>query len=46
MKRGRAEEIVREVRDAVLQWNNFADEAGVPEEIAKSIEGAHRANIL
>ena len=29
MKRGRAEKIIDEVRSRVLQWNRFADDAGV-----------------
>lgn len=46
MKRGRAEEIIQEVRAAVLQWKHFADESGVPPEIADSIAKAHRTDIL
>lgn len=46
MKRGRAEEILKEVQDAVLKWKSFAKEAGVPDEIAKSIAKAHRTEIL
>lgn len=30
MKRGRAEAIIKEVREKVLQWRDYADEAGVP----------------
>ena len=45
MKRGRAEEIVGEVREAVLKWRDFADEAGVrPEDIDK-ISKRHRTDI-
>ena len=46
LKRGRAEEIVRQVREAVLQWKNFADKSGVPPEVADSIARAHRTEIL
>ena len=46
MKRGRAEEIVRQVREAVLQWKNFADKSGVPPEVADGIARAHRTEIL
>ena len=46
MKRGRAEEIVWQVREAVLQWKNFADKSGVPPEVADSIARAHRTEIL
>ncbi len=46
MKRGRAEEILKEVQDAVLKWNDFAKEAGVPENVTKSIADAQRTNIL
>jgi serine/threonine-protein kinase HipA len=30
MKRGRAEAIIKEVREKVLQWRDYADETGVP----------------
>jgi len=30
MKRGRAEAIIKEVREKVLHWRDYADEAGVP----------------
>jgi len=46
MKRGRAEEILKEVQDAVLKWNSFAKEAGVPDDVAKSIANAQRTDIL
>lgn len=46
MKRGRAEEIVYEVQAAVLQWKHFADESGVPPEVADGIAKAHRTDIL
>lgn len=46
MKRGRAEEILKEVQDAVLKWKSFAKEAGVPDNIAKSIAKAQRIDIL
>lgn len=46
LKRGRAEEIVRQVREAVLQWKNFADKSGVAPEVADGIARAHRTEIL
>lgn len=46
MKRGRAEEIVRQVQEAVLQWKHFADESTVPPEVADGIAKAHRTEIL
>lgn len=46
MKRGRAEDIVRQVQEAVLQWPYFADRSGVPPSVADSIAKAHRTEIL
>ncbi len=46
MKRGRAEEIVRQVQEAVLQWKHFSAKSGVPPEVADSIAKAHRTEIL
>ena len=46
MKRGRAEEILKEVQDAILKWKSFAKEAGVPNDIATSIAKAQRTDIL
>ena len=46
MKRGRAEEIIQQVQDAVLQWNHFAVDSGVPPQVVKSIAKAHRTGIL
>lgn len=46
MKRGRAEEIVRQVQEAVLQWKQFAGNSGVPPEVAEGIAKAHRTEIL
>ena len=46
MKRGRAEDIVEQVRDAVLKWEDFAIEAGVPDGIASAIAKAQRTDIL
>lgn len=45
MKRGRAEEILQQVRNTVLQWKNFAREAGVPDGVADRIAKTHRTNI-
>ena len=46
MKRGRVEEIVRQVQEAVLQWKHFSGESGVPPEVADGIAKAHRTEIL
>ncbi len=46
MKRGRAEEIVRQVQAAVLRWKHFADESGVPPAVADGIAKTHRVDIL
>jgi len=46
MKRGRAEDIVRQVQAAVLQWRHFAEESGLPLEIANGIARAQRTDIL
>jgi serine/threonine-protein kinase HipA len=46
MKRNRAEEILAQVQDAVLKWNDFAIDAGVPTDIARKIGNAHRTDIL
>jgi serine/threonine-protein kinase HipA len=40
--RGRAVEIVREVREALRQWPDFASRAGVPEKRAVEIENTFR----
>ncbi len=46
MKRGRAEEIVRQVQEAVSQWKHFADQSGVPSPVADGIANTHRIGIL
>ncbi len=46
IKRGRAEEILQQVHDSVLEWKGFAEEAGVAGDVAEQIQGAHRLNIL
>lgn len=45
MKRGRAEDILREVHQAVLRWHEFAEEAGIPESTANAIKSAQRLDI-
>jgi serine/threonine-protein kinase HipA len=40
--RGRAREIVREVREALDQWPAFAAQAGIPEKRAEKISGVFR----
>ena len=42
MKRGRAEAIIDEVRSVVVQWPDFADQAGVPTAWRDKIEGTLR----
>ncbi|MCH8858355.1 MAG: type II toxin-antitoxin system HipA family toxin [Proteobacteria bacterium] len=46
MKRGRADEILRQAQDIVLKWDKFAREAGVPGNVASRIAKSHRTNIL
>lgn len=46
MKRGRAEEILQQVQAAVLGWQSFASEAGVPDNIAAGIAKVQRTGIL
>tara|TARA_R110000868_G_scaffold397713_1_gene670533 strand:+ start:7516 stop:8820 length:1305 start_codon:yes stop_codon:yes gene_type:complete len=46
MKRGKAEEILKQVHDAVLKWQDFAKEAGVPDSIANMIANAQRTDIV
>ena len=46
MKRGRAEDIVRQVQEAVSQWKLFADESGVLPAVANEIATVHRTDIL
>ena len=46
MKRGRAEEIIRQVQEAVLQWKHFSAKSGVPPKVADGIAKAHRTEIL
>lgn len=45
MKRGRAEEIVGEVAEAVAGWPSLAVEAGVPERDVERIERTHRLDL-
>jgi serine/threonine-protein kinase HipA len=42
MKRGRAEAIIKEVREKVLQWRDYAEEAGVPAIWRDQIQNALR----
>ncbi len=46
MKRGRAEEIVLQVQEIVLQWKDFADKSAVPPEVADGIATAHRIDFM
>ena len=46
MKRGRAEEILRQVQGSVLNWKDHAEEAGVPGDVADRIAKAQRTGIL
>lgn len=45
MKRGRAQEIVAEVEDAVADWPQFAAAAAVEEERVEQIAGTHRLTV-
>ncbi len=46
MRRGRAEEILHEVQQAVLRWPEFAEKSNVRGEFIRKIEIAHRLDIL
>ncbi len=46
MQRGRAEEILEEVQQAVLQWSEFATRSDVNDGFIKKIKNAHRLDIL
>ena len=46
LRRGRAEDIVAEVTDAVSRWPRFAATAGVAEDVADKIRRAHRLGVL
>ena len=46
LKRGTAERLIEEVRAAVLEWPDFAGEAGVDEETMQRIQRAHRVEML
>jgi serine/threonine-protein kinase HipA len=45
MKKGRAEAIVDDVRNAVLRWEEFATAAGVAEPVQRQIQQAHRLTL-
>ena len=45
MKRGRARVIFDEVLEAVRRWSDFAEEAGVPEQVASRIQATLRTDI-
>ena len=45
IRRGRAEEILQQVRNAVLKWQGIAEEAGVPMDTAARIHKTHRTDI-
>ncbi|MGI9323561.1 MAG: type II toxin-antitoxin system HipA family toxin [Pseudomonadales bacterium] len=46
LKSGRAEDLVAEVTEAVLQWQYFAASEGVPEAVSHKIQQTHRTGIL
>ena len=46
MKRGRAKTIVKEVTDAVKQWPNFAEKAGVTSSQIQKIQNVHRLKFI
>ena len=45
MRRGVAEDLLGQVRDAVGRWRGFAEEAGVSGEVAKRIGACHRLGL-
>ncbi len=46
MKRGRADEIVRQVQQAVQQWRDLAQASAVPPDIIEKIARTHRCGLL
>ncbi|MEZ5346961.1 MAG: type II toxin-antitoxin system HipA family toxin [Pyrinomonadaceae bacterium] len=46
MKRGRAEEILKEVQSAVSKWPDFAEDSGVDYETAVKIGRSHRLDLM
>jgi len=46
MKRGRADEIIRLVQEAISKWRSHSQKAGVPDHIGAGIEEFHRTDIL
>lgn len=46
LRRGRAADILRQVRDAVLRWPEFAAQAGVPAAAARRVAAAHRTDLI
>jgi serine/threonine-protein kinase HipA len=45
MKRGRSATIVAEVREAVSEWQSYADETGVPQKDIDRIANVHRLDL-
>ncbi len=45
MRRGRAADILGQVRDAVLRWPEFAAQAGVPDATARRLAATHRTDL-
>jgi len=46
MKRGRAEAVIHEMHNAVLQWKQFADKPCVVADVVDRISKTHRTGIL
>ncbi|MFT5562599.1 MAG: serine/threonine-protein kinase HipA [Candidatus Azotimanducaceae bacterium] len=46
MKRGRADEIVKQVQEAISKWLSYSEKAGVPDDMAEQIKTSHRTDIL
>jgi serine/threonine-protein kinase HipA len=46
MKRGRADEIIKQVQDVISKWKSYSKKAGVPDDIADGIKEFHRTDIL
>ena len=46
MKRGRADEIIKQVQDTVSKWKYYSQRAGVSDDIADGLKKSHHTDIL
>ena len=46
MKRGRADEIIKQVQETVSKWKYYSQRAGVADDIADGLKKSHRTDIL